>query len=169
MIGGQNARGLEQRTQQVANFAAAAAGQDSEKTSARRETVARKRLGAALRGGDAVEQRMADEADAPAGARVEFSLEREDHGYPVGAPDEFADSSTPPCPDLWQDVIKHRDASAPRRSGKHQVELGIVNEDEKVGRIAAQNRTHRAECAEGAADRGGEFGDAESGDIFGVD
>src|SRR5690242_21412047 len=52
------------------------------------------------------------------------------HGHSVGAPDELADSSTPPCPDLRQDVIEHRDARAPRRSGKHQVELGIVNEDE---------------------------------------
>ena len=69
----------------------------------------------------------------------------------------------PPGPYLRQDVVEHRNARAPCRSGEDQVELGIIDQHEQIRRIVAEETAQRAERPDCAANRRAELGHAEPG------
>ena len=100
--------------------------------------MALERGGAILGGRDAVEQRMADEGDALARARVNFGLERQHHGKPIGALDDAGHAAAPPGPDLRCDVVEHRHAGALGGARERHVELREIYKDDQVGTLAPQ-------------------------------
>ena len=111
---------------------------------------------------------MADEGDARAGGRVDFGLERQHHGEPIGALDDASHAAAPPGPDLRRDVVEHGDAGALGGAGERQVELGEVDKDDQVGALATQRRFELAQYAEGFPYGGSQFGEAEAGDVLGA-
>src|SRR6202043_3445220 len=123
VVGLDHARRLDHRAQQVAYLAAPAAGQQREQAPVCGQSVALERGSAILGGRDAVEQRMADEGDARAGAGIKLGLERQYHGEPVGALDDAGHTAASPGPDLWRDVVEHWDAGTFGGARERHVEL----------------------------------------------
>ena len=62
--------------------------------------------------------------------------------------DQLVNSTAPPRPHLRRNIVEHRNAVAPRGAGENQVELRIVNQDQKVRLLAPDDLPQCAKRAD---------------------
>ena len=85
---------------------------------------------------DQVDQRVPDELDGHGGSLVDLRLEREDRQDQRHEAAHRVQPSFAPGPQLRRDVVDHRHAGGVQRRAEAEVEVGKVDRDEDVGRMA---------------------------------
>ena len=112
---------------------------------------------------------MADEGRVHAAVAVELFFEGEDDERLVDVVADQADASLPPRPELRRDVVDRRDAALFHLAGDAPVECGGVDDDGEVGLAPVGFANQAAIEAEDFRQVAENFGDADDGEIFGVD
>ena len=127
--------GVEKIGQQPPDFAAARAGEDAEDRHVLRQTE----RGAGVACGDrlqAVAQRVADADRRHAVLVVHRGFKRKEAEHEVNAAANFVDALFFPCPQRRADVMHRLHAARVQGAGDAQVEIGGVDADEHIRRVA---------------------------------
>jgi hypothetical protein len=133
---GEQRQRRDQVGEDLVHLVVPAARQHGEHRSLRVEAGLAQHRDAIRRRRDQVDQRMPDELDRHTGALVDLRLEREDRQHQRREAAHRGQPSLAPRPQLRRDVVDHRHAGGVQRRGEAEVEVGKVDRDEDVGRIA---------------------------------
>src|SRR6267142_1647976 len=112
---------------------------------------------------------MADEGRVHAAVAIELFFEGKDDERFVDVVADQADSALSPRPELRCDVVDRRDAASLHLSGHAPVECWRVDDDGEVGLPAIGFFTQVAIKTENFRQVAENFGDADYGQVFGVD
>ena len=113
-------------------------------------------------------ERMADERDRHAGVPVELFLEREDDEHPGHGVTDVVDPAAPPGPELRGDVIDDGDSAAMERPRQAEVEVRVVDQHRRVGRVPLGLLDHSPEDRAQVAEVGDDFEQPDDGEVADV-
>ena len=165
MGGDDPAGGRAHRRQHAGHLVAAAPGQQPHHRRVAVDAELLARVGARRRRGEGVEHRMTDERHRHARTAIERGLERKHGQHERDHPPDEPHAPGPPRPHLGRDEIRDGHAGAARGARQSQVELGEIDDDQRVGAVGACHGRpqppvgaveprHAADCL-GAAHGGG--------------
>ena len=123
---------------------------------------------------DQFDQRMADEPHRHASLLVERLLEREDRQHPIDEPLHRLHAAGPPRPQLRADVIDHRHAEPLDGAHQAEIEIRVVNHDQRVRLASPRGFGQEPQHAPRARQHGQGFGEPghrqamKVGDQFGA-
>ncbi len=127
VFAGEDGSGFEEWGEVFGDFAAAAAGEetDEERVAAFGETA----------GAVPCDERVAGEDGGEPAAFIEFFFEGEDAEHEVEETRHFGDAAAVPCPDLGADVVDDAagEAGFAEGGGEAEIEARVVDEDDGVG------------------------------------
>ena len=141
MLALDDTRRCQQRRQIVAQLRLATAGEEANHRDIGRDAVPLEKRRAFFADLHLIGKGITDIFDVDIETGVKGRLKREDGGKTV---DDFGDTlhpSAPPRPDLRADIIEDGNAKLPGNSGEAQIEIGEIDEDEKIWTLRSlQNR-----------------------------
>src|SRR5205085_5876270 len=124
---------------------AAAARKERDDGAGRVQTVARAKLFARYARRDRARERVADELDLIDAARlVPAALERKDGEHQVNVAAHLPDAVRAPGPELRAYVVDDSEPTAVEGAREREVEVGPVNEDDRVGAACEGRALERA-------------------------
>ena len=128
------------------HFIRPASRQDRHRRRRRGQTVLREKAFARHRRRRQIDERMADELDRHPAFPIDRFLERKDHQDPIRDPTDRLQPAGTPGPDLRADVIDDRHAELLDGRREAEIEVGRIDDDERVGTLGARRRDQAAQC-----------------------
>src|SRR5687767_446014 len=110
-----------------------------------------------------VDQRMADEADVDSLLLIERLFEGKDRQHAIDGALHHPDAAGAPGPQLRTHVVDHRDAKLLDAPQQPEVEVGIVDHDQRVRLLLLCRRDQLTHRREGTRDDTQGFGEAGDG------
>src|ERR1700722_9442567 len=99
----------------------------------------------------------------------QFGLERQHHRQPIRAIAQLVHATAPPRPHLRRNIVEHGNPVAPRGAGENQVELRIINQDQKVRLLAPDDSAQCAKRADRSPNSRGQLRKSKPVDILHLD
>ena len=125
--------GLQDVRQQLGDLAFAAPRKEPERAARGVQSEGAQRLLFAHGRAHHVKERVPHEGDRDPRVLVEGDLEWEQHRHPVDDPADAVHAAASPGPDLRADEVEHLDPGPLGYLGQPQVEVGVIDQDEKRG------------------------------------
>ena len=85
-----------------------------------------------------IDERMSDELHRHAGIAIDLFLERKDHEHAIDEPLHHLHAALAPRPELRADVIDDGHAELLDRRGETEIEVGKIDQDERVRLLGAR-------------------------------
>src|SRR5205085_10327610 len=141
-------RGGEHRRQDAREFFMSAAGQERDDGARGIELMPTTKLGAVITRINRARERMADEFYVrDAALCVPLRLERQEREQQINVAAHRTDAMRAPSPELRADVVDHFQPAPVQRAREPQVEVGPINEHDRIGAARECGVTQQAEHA----------------------